>query len=199
MFIEFTGERLFVHDGGLMFEAGLGFVLYLLFIWVIRFGRAFLKEEDGEDHVEAHLEELAFPVFEDGFPKMIAAEVTGKALSRPAVLAIFFSMDSPAADRLAAKKENKNKEKNDREAVVPPEAFHAEKLLLSGRAAFGSGLSLEGFCRLQMLFDRSSRLGGKCFELGIVRGFSGRLEYWQIFSVVFDHHGHVFPIKLGPG
>lgn len=90
-----------------------------LFIGVPGFGRAALKEEDGQNDVEAHLQELAFPILEDSLAERAAGEVGGQSDRGLAVLDPLLILMQPAGKGLADEEDSKEGEEDDGETVVP--------------------------------------------------------------------------------
>ena len=90
-----------------------------------RFRRALLPQSDRDQHVHAHLQELAFPVLEGGADEMTAVQVCPQVQSGPVGLAQFLVMAEEACPYLAHKKAGEPQEQHNRETVSPPHDYTA--------------------------------------------------------------------------
>lgn len=98
---------------------------FLPFVGILRFRGAALEQENGKDHVDAHLKELALPVLEDRFAKGARVKIGGEGNWRSSVLLLLFVEVQPARDGLSAKEHDEKSGERDGQAVVSPKGTRA--------------------------------------------------------------------------
>ncbi len=87
----------------------------LFFPGRLRFRRSPLEEEHGEQHVGAHLEELAFPVLERGFAEVTGSQVLGQRERRFGIPASLVVVIEPTRPDLSAEATDEEEDEDDRE------------------------------------------------------------------------------------
>jgi hypothetical protein len=90
----------------------------VLRIGISGFRRTPLVEKGAEHHVEAHLQELALPVLEDGLYKVAASQVLDVANRFSPVLLLGAVVVEEAHNALPAHEDEEKSERGDRESVV---------------------------------------------------------------------------------
>src|SRR5690606_11503475 len=86
--------------------------------------RALLEEEGGKADIDAHLQELAFPILEDRREEMTGGGISGGGNAPCTVLAELGLVRKQARDEHASDRENGEHHKNKRQAVAPPDTHH---------------------------------------------------------------------------
>ena len=78
------------------------FVLRIVLPWILRLRRALLEQEDRQQHVGGHLQELTLPVLEDRGDEVTAGKVGAEADSRQRVKAELLFISLPRGYRVEA-------------------------------------------------------------------------------------------------
>src|SRR5688572_24483814 len=103
--------------------SGIG-VYVLLALHLLRFRRSLLPEEDRQQDVRGHLEELALPVLAGGLGESAARQIVAVADRRPAVFLEFPYLHTPAGHALRRPEKKEQREHDDRQRVVSPDVRH---------------------------------------------------------------------------
>jgi hypothetical protein len=96
------------------------------FIRIVRFGGPLLEKEGGEDDVEPHLQELAFPILTGCLPEVPAGKIPPVVDQRFAVNFLIVIEDVEAGHRLCGPQSEEHHEQHQRKPVVPQKALHGE-------------------------------------------------------------------------
>ncbi|OJU83585.1 MAG: hypothetical protein BGO06_26745 [Shinella sp. 65-6] len=96
-----------------------GVLVFLrLLVGIARFRRAALEQEGGQHDIGRHLQELAFPVLEDGGQEMAADEVAGERHRGKVVAGKVLVMDGEAGEQHSGQGRERRDRQHDGQAVV---------------------------------------------------------------------------------
>lgn len=76
------------------------FVAIVMAIELLRLGRTFLTQFDGQYNEDGHLKEFALPILEHRFKAMAGGNILAKTDRRPAVFQSFVVVDAMTGDDL---------------------------------------------------------------------------------------------------
>jgi hypothetical protein len=110
--------------------SGWRLILGVVLIRLLGLRGPLLEQEDGEQHVGRHLEELAFPVLEHRRDEVAAGQIGQETDGREFMQAQFLGLGSPSRERLADKGNQEQAEQCHRESIVPQEPSHTPDLTL---------------------------------------------------------------------
>lgn len=77
------------------------------FLGIFGFGRTFLEKEHGQNHIQAHLQELTFPILEDSLSVSAGLEVVRQTYGRFPMVRPIVVVVVPTGPRLPDKKNDK--------------------------------------------------------------------------------------------
>ena len=96
-------------------------------IVLFRFRRSFLVEEDCQDHVERHLQELALPVLEDGLTELARRQKRRKRDRCTTMQPLFGVMRHPSSQGVSGQRYREQDDQDDREVVMSPQGETASR------------------------------------------------------------------------